>query len=286
MKKTVSSIFLAAIIFLISFYSSAYVLTLSRDFNLWGFGALLGFMLILAIDALVIRQLSNLIPSKWVISASLFGILLFAFISLPSLRFAIKVLPTFICLVLGSLAAAIMTAKTIKNRYTYGFSLFLFPFVLNLSVYDTWVHYIEFGNTSGQVTEETSVSFKATDEKGHEITNEQLKGKVVLLDFWFIGCAPCWKKFPDLQQLHEQYLDHPDLAIYAMNRPMSSDRPGQAFEAIRDKGYTFNVLQGTQKIMDDFGVYVYPTVVVLNKEGSVVYMGSLDRAQDIIESLL
>ncbi|QDH80126.1 redoxin domain-containing protein [Echinicola soli] len=286
MKTTIIRIFLSVILFIVTFFISAHILSLSRDYTLWGFGALLGFTLIFLIDALCIQKLSKLFPSKWVISASLFAVILFAFISLPSLKFAMKVFPTILCLVLGVLAAAIFTAGNINKRYHYTFLLFLFPFMLNLKIYDTWVHYIEFGNTSGQVAEETSVTFKVTDEAGREIINEHLKGKIVLLDFWFIGCAPCWKKFPDLQQLHEQYRDQPEIAIYAVNRPMNSDHPGQAFESIRKKGYDFNVLQGTQKVMDDFGVYVYPTVVVLNTEGKVVFRGQLDKAKDVIKSLL
>ncbi|GGF45156.1 hypothetical protein GCM10011339_37010 [Echinicola rosea] len=259
---------------------------MSRDYNLWGFGALLGFILIFSIDALCIKKLTKLFPSKWVIYASLFAVIFYAFANLPSLKFAMKVFPTILSLALGVLAAAVFATDQIKNRYRYTFLLFLFPFVLNLNLYDTWVHYIEFGNTSGQVTDEISVDFKVTDQEGRSITNGDLKGKIVLMDFWFIGCAPCWKKFPELQQLHEQYQHQPEVAIYAVNRPMSSDHPGQAFESIRKKGYDFKVLQGTQKVMDDFGVYVYPTVVVINKEGNMVFMGQLDKAKDVVEALL
>ncbi|AWW32555.1 TlpA family protein disulfide reductase [Echinicola strongylocentroti] len=285
MKKGILSFFLATLLFIVTFYLSAQLLSISRDYSLWGVGALLGFILIFVIDTLYIQQLAKFLPSKWTIFISLFGVLLFAFISLPSLRFATKVLPTVISFVLGVLAAAVY-ASGLRKRYLYTFLIALFPFLLNLNIYSTWVHYIEFGNTSGEVSALRSVPFSALDKNGKEVNSEQLKGKVVLLDFWFIGCAPCWKKFPDLQRFHEQYGDHPEVAIFAINRPMASDHPGQSFESIQKKGYDFNVLQGDQKIMDDFGIYVYPTVVVLNKDGKIIFMGQLDEAITSVEEAL
>jgi hypothetical protein len=67
---------------------------------------------------------------------------------------------------------------------------------------------------------------------------------------------------------------------------MSRDKPGALFSRIEDKGYTFPVLQGTQEVMDNLDVYKYPTVILLNKKGEIVFMGELDDAEKKLETML
>jgi thiol-disulfide isomerase/thioredoxin len=160
------------------------------------------------------------------------------------------------------------------------------PLMLTFGVYDLWVHRIEYGNFTGKVAEAKTVPFEFENKEGMVITNASLEGKVVLFDFWFINCGPCWVKFPNLQELHEKYASRVDFEVFAVNRPMRNDEPNELFTSIEEEGYTFPVLRGTQEMMDAFDVYVYPTVVLLNKDGKVVFMGEIEKAEELITDLL
>ena len=159
----------------------------------------------------------------------------------------------------------------------------MFPFFMSLGINDLWTHKMEYGNWSGPIAEQKIAPFELINKVGEIVDNESLKGKVVLLDFWFIGCGPCWVRFPEVQRIYEKYKDHNEFALFAVNR---DDDPAKLFSRIEEKGYTFPVLRGTQKEMDALGVYKYPTVMITNKNGDLVFSGELEHAEKTLESML
>src|SRR5690606_15334260 len=50
---------------------------------------------------------------------------------------------------------------------------------------------------------------------GDTINLSELKGKVVLLDFWYRGCLPCIKAIPELNELQKEFED--DLVVIGVN---------------------------------------------------------------------
>jgi peroxiredoxin len=51
--------------------------------------------------------------------------------------------------------------------------------------------------------------FSCTDVSGHEVRFQELKGRVIVLDFWYAGCIPCAEQFPHLRQLTDKYAGKP-----------------------------------------------------------------------------
>ena len=47
--------------------------------------------------------------------------------------------------------------------------------------------------------------FSVKDLQGHEISSADLRGKVVLIDFWATWCQPCKKEMPGYQKLVDRY---------------------------------------------------------------------------------
>ena len=202
-----------------------------------------------------------------------------------TIKFSVKIAPLYISRILGLVAAFHYFIRK-QNKLKIPLLLFIFPLILSMGINDLWVHKIEYGNWTGEVQAQQVANFELQNKEGAVVNNQTLKGKIVLFDFWYINCGPCWKNFPKLQQIYNKYEANPLVEVYAVNRPMRYDKPSALFSKIEDKGYTFPVLKGSQNVMDILGVYKYPTVMILNQNGDMVFMGELRNAEKKLESLL
>ena len=252
-----------------------------------GLGLLTAFLILFGITSVGLHRFKDQIGLYGVLVPILLGVLLLilpkAYFS--TIKFSIKVSPFYISVFLGILSGYFYYKRGFR-KLVLPMLLALFPLLMSFGIYDLWIHKIEYGNWTGEVVEQKVVPFELLTKNGDAITNESLENKIVLFDFWFIGCGPCWVKFPDLQRLHEQYESNPMVEIYAVNRPMPRDKPGALFQRIEDKDYTFPVLRGNQQLMDLMGVYKYPSVMILNQKGEMVFMGELEDAERKLESMI
>jgi thiol-disulfide isomerase/thioredoxin len=152
---------------------------------------------------------------------------------------------------------------------------------------DLWFHKLNFGTYTSNVSYRPASPFEAVGENGSVIRDSDLRGKITVLDFWNTRCGVCFRKFPKLQRVYEKYRNHPSVTIIAANHPLYVDKPGDAFRVIREEGHTFPVaVMKSENAARDFGVRLYPTVLILDPTGTVVFKGDIDEAERKIEVLL
>jgi peroxiredoxin len=102
---------------------------------------------------------------------------------------------------------------------------------------------------------------------GDTIRLADLKGKVVLLDFFYKSCAPCCAAMPVLQSLHEKYKDKGFvmLGIDPIDDPVKDEMAD--FLAKRDITYT--VLFSERELYHTYQVWLFPTLFFLDREGKI-----------------
>ena len=155
--------------------------------------------------------------------------------------------------------------------------------------YDFWLHKVSFGTFSGIVHNQSEKPvFQFTDKDGNTITRNDFEGKYVVLDFWHTSCGVCFKKFPEFEEFYVKYLLNRDVDLYSVNIKLTRDKEGESFALIFDLRYSFPVLQGGQpeEAMNIFGVTYYPTVIILNPEGYVIFRGNMEKAFSFLEDEL
>jgi thiol-disulfide isomerase/thioredoxin len=109
-------------------------------------------------------------------------------------------------------------------------------------------------------------SFDLPGLDGRRIASTDLRGKVVLLNFWASWCAPCREEMPALDSLRRSIPDA-DFAFVAMNE---DQQPEDARAFLDDFGFDFPVALGQGKLKERFRYVGLPFTVLLDREGRVV----------------
>ncbi len=115
---------------------------------------------------------------------------------------------------------------------------------------------------------------------GKSFATSELRGKVVLVNFWATSCVVCVKEMPRMVETYKKYAPR---GYEMVAVAMSYDHPNQVAEFTRSRGLPFQVaLDVDGSIAKSFGdIRVTPTTFVLDKQGRVLkrYLGEPDWAE-------
>lgn len=108
-----------------------------------------------------------------------------------------------------------------------------------------------------------------TSIEGEKISTADLRGRVVLVNFWATDCAVCIKEMP---QLVETYRKHRERGFELIAVAMRHDPPNYVLSYTRKKALPFKVALDPMgvlaKAFDD--VMLTPTTIVIDKRGNIV----------------
>lgn len=114
--------------------------------------------------------------------------------------------------------------------------------------------------------------FTAKNVGGEIIQLSELKGKIVVLDFWATWCGPCKAAFPFVQKVYEKYKDNPDVVILAVNtweKETGAKREKRVEKFIEKNQYTFPVVFDESKIVEKYKVEGVPTQFYIDRGGMI-----------------
>ena len=126
------------------------------------------------------------------------------------------------------------------------------------------------------------MDFSVTLPDGGEMVLSDLlkEKKAVVLNFWYMNCAPCRLEFPYIQEGFEQVSE--DVAVLALNPVDGTSEEVAQFQ--RDNGYTFSMGKCDPRWQNMLDIKAYPTTVVIDRYGyiCVMHTGGLDSTQDFL----
>jgi thiol-disulfide isomerase/thioredoxin len=153
-----------------------------------------------------------------------------------------------------------------------------------LSQHDGRIDYLKRrAKEQSAVLNQPSPRWETTDFKGRTYSIDSLRGKVVLLDFWYRGCGWCIRAMPQVKEV-AAYFENQDVAVLGMN----TDRdPNDADFVIKKMGLNYPNLKA-RDIPEKYGVRGYPTLIVIDPSGIVreFHVGySPDLRENVISSV-
>ena len=122
---------------------------------------------------------------------------------------------------------------------------------------------------------------------GGPISMKDLKGKVVLLDFWTLCCINCIHCIPDLHKLEKKYAN--ELVVIGVHSPKFDNEKGTA--SIRKAIQRYEVKHpivndAERKIWDRYEVDSWPTMVLIDTEGNLVGYASGEGNYDTLDQVI
>jgi peroxiredoxin len=118
-------------------------------------------------------------------------------------------------------------------------------------------------------------SFAAIDMAGQKVDTTELKGKVVVLNLWFINCPNCVEEIKLLNELVDQYKDNKNVVFLGV----AASRKPELEKFLVKNPFKYRVIpNGSMIIISKFGTpdkngelsVPFPMHYVLDREGKIV----------------
>jgi peroxiredoxin len=119
--------------------------------------------------------------------------------------------------------------------------------------------------------EKKAPNFKLKDVKGHDVTLDSYRGKVVVLNFWTRTCGPCMEEMPEIADLARILASRDDVALVTVSTDDTAQEAQDVLKAVLKGEPPFPVLidPDAKNVSGKFGTTLYPETWIIDKSGVI-----------------
>jgi len=257
--------FLRPILFVISAIITAILLAYVHSYQIQYINLLTGYILYSAAGIIIGRININKLYRR-IFLLPIFLILGYGFFVNPNFR-----VDAFSELIILSISFLIgLSLKSKKTAIIFS--------VWTLLVF-SWCFYfspsIQFKKANGSV-DYSNVSGKfdfnklvLLDINGNRIPPSFFNDKIIVLDYWFIGCAPCYSKIKELRKVQEYFKSDSSIQIFAVNNGNDDSFNNFIQECKRRKFDNFSLYDQGGYFSKKYSVQAFPFEIII-KNGTIV----------------
>lgn len=145
------------------------------------------------------------------------------------------------------------------------------------------------------IISEPAPDFTLTDTEGNTVRLSDLRGKVVVLDFWATWCGPCKRSFPAMQKAVNKYRDDSDVVfLFIHTWEKEANATELAVKYLADNNYHFRLLMDLKDpqtkantVVKSYGVRGIPAKFVIDPQGNIRFKvtGAAGSDEEIVAEL-
>ncbi len=156
--------------------------------------------------------------------------------------------------------------------------------------YRQWLNFLNFGSASGKIELALDTPPVFLDGNGDTVALSRFQGQYVVLDFWNSTCGYCIQQFPIFQQFCDDLEDQDKAVVFSVHCRL--DKQGETYATgesiLREKGYSFPALSAgiVDPMLKTLGVKAFPTVLIFDPAGKLIFRGRLEDARSYLELLI
>jgi thiol-disulfide isomerase/thioredoxin len=156
-----------------------------------------------------------------------------------------------------------------NNRLLFSFLVAIIPGLLVLDVHAAWDDQPQLGHSLTPLPKPVPApdfTLADIDEEMHSF--KDLRGKVVLLNFWATWCPPCRREMPSMERLYQK-LNGEDFTVIAVNQMETGDHVF-AYTGQLEVDPTFTILfDRDSRVSNSYRVNGLPTTYLIDKQGNI-----------------
>ncbi len=119
----------------------------------------------------------------------------------------------------------------------------------------------------GKLVGNQAISFSAKSIDGKNYSLENLKGKVIVVNFWFTSCTPCVKEMPELNSLIEKYKNNDDVVFLGF--ALDSEEKIRSF--LKKKQFDYTLFAESKDLAKKYSIFSYPTHMIIDKDSNIKF---------------
>jgi len=151
-----------------------------------------------------------------------------------------------------------------KNRY------FLLLVALAVMIFLSLACGQKKAEPTGSIGSEAA-DFSLINLVGEEVTLEQFKGKVIMLNFWASWCGPCKAEIPDFIKMYDK---HQKNGLEIVGIALSSGSAESIKQFVDKWNINYPILTGDEKYLQDLtnkygGIRGVPTTFLIDRKGNI-----------------
>lgn len=138
--------------------------------------------------------------------------------------------------------------------------------------------------SAGNSWKAAAPALKVTSLDGKRFDLNALQGKVVVLNLWFIGCSPCRKEIPRLNELVKEFSGQPVVFLAP-----SLDSAESLREFLKQTRFEYHIVPDAEAIITgQFNASAFPTHIVINQTGLIeaTLVGASERRPEEVRRLI